>query len=246
MRCSVLPTVAPSPSARRMIGDDQKAPGLQRREHLAVHLGAVDRHVGHVVIGEEKRDEVEPADLGRDRIVVIPDHVHDVLHGRFLGADIELVLDDALDQRGRILRVHHAGRRDRARQQLRAVAAARLHIQHLHSRPRADKSQHFGRLAALVGLPVRVAAVGCRDNRLIIRCPGVLRGCRNRSPCRAHRNNGKHADRTCKTLNEQGHVGKIPLVAVQHSKTMAEDHGLNRGGDAIVKRTSASTMPVGI
>ena len=111
---------------------------------------------------------------------------------------------------GRILRVHHAGRRDRACQQLRAVAGTRLHIEHLHSRPRADKGQHLGRLTTLVGLPVRIAAVGRRDNGLIVRCPGGLRRRRHRSPCRARRNNGKHADRTRKKLNEQGH-GEKPL-----------------------------------
>ena len=55
--------------ARGMIRDDQEAAGLQRREHLAVHLGAIDRHVGRVVIGEEERDQVEPGDIGRNRIV---------------------------------------------------------------------------------------------------------------------------------------------------------------------------------
>src|SRR6516225_519741 len=45
--------------ARRMVGDDQHAAGLERRVELAIHLGAIDLHIGRVVVEEEERDEVE-------------------------------------------------------------------------------------------------------------------------------------------------------------------------------------------
>ena len=152
-----------------MVGDDEKAAGLQRREHLPVHDGAIDLHVGDVVIGEEEGDQVEARDIGRDRIVEIPDHMHDVLHRRLLGADIELVLDEAFDHGGGILRVDDAGRPDGARQQFGAVAGAGLHIQHLHPGLDAGEGEHLGRLAALVGLPVGIGAVGGGDDGLIVR-----------------------------------------------------------------------------
>ena len=91
-----------------MIGDDEKATGLERREHLLVHHGAIDLHIGDVVIGEEEGDHVEVRNIRRDRIVEIPDHMHDVFHRGFLGADVELVLYEAFDHGGRILRVDDA------------------------------------------------------------------------------------------------------------------------------------------
>ena len=64
---------------RGMVGDHEHAAGLERREELAVHLGAIDRHVGGVVVEEEKRDEVEIAHVGGQRIVERPRQAHDVL-----------------------------------------------------------------------------------------------------------------------------------------------------------------------
>ena len=133
-------------------------------------------------------------DLGRDRIVEIPDHVHDVLHVRLLGADVELVLDEPLDHGGRILRVDGAARADRARQQFGAVAGAGFHIEHLHPGPDAGEGQHLGGLAAHIGLPVGVAAVGRGDDGLII--PGVLRASRASAAMNIE-SDGEHADSAC-------------------------------------------------
>ena len=52
-----------------MIGDHQKASGFQRREQLAIHLGAIDVHVRRVVVEEEERDEVEIVHVRRHRVV---------------------------------------------------------------------------------------------------------------------------------------------------------------------------------
>jgi hypothetical protein len=52
MRCRLLPTEVPSPDFAGWVGDHEHAAGLERREELAVHLGAVDRHVGGVVVEE--------------------------------------------------------------------------------------------------------------------------------------------------------------------------------------------------
>ncbi len=116
-----------------MVGDDKKTARFQRGEHLPVHLGTIDRHIGHVVVGKEKRDQIEPADAGRYRIVEVSDDMDHIFHGGVLRADVEFVLHHPLDHRGRILRVDHAGGADAARQQFRAVAGVGLHIQHLHS-----------------------------------------------------------------------------------------------------------------
>jgi hypothetical protein len=50
-----------SPLARQggMIRDHQKAAGLERGEHVAVHLGAIDVHVCRIVVVEEECDQVE-------------------------------------------------------------------------------------------------------------------------------------------------------------------------------------------
>ena len=80
-----------------MIGDHQIPAGLERREQLAVHLGAIDLHVAHVMIGEKERDQIEIAHLRRQRVVVVADDMDDALHRGLLGAQIELVLDLPLD-----------------------------------------------------------------------------------------------------------------------------------------------------
>src|SRR5262249_571352 len=49
---------------RRMVGDHQHAAGLERRVELAIHLGAVDLHIGRVVVKEKERDEGEIARVG--------------------------------------------------------------------------------------------------------------------------------------------------------------------------------------
>ena len=115
-----------------------------------------------------------------------------IFHGGLLRADIEFVLHQALDYLGRILRVDHAGRADAARQELRAVAGVGLHIQHLHSRSDTGESQHFDGLAALIGLPVAIAAIRRSDNGFIIGSVGVLR--RGYAPSRKHRKRGKHGN----------------------------------------------------
>src|SRR5882672_10359870 len=58
---------------RGMVCYHEEAAGLQGCEHPGVHCGAIDLHVGDIVIGEEKRDQIEPADIRRYRVVEIPD-----------------------------------------------------------------------------------------------------------------------------------------------------------------------------
>src|SRR5262249_49961500 len=54
---------------RRMVGDHQHAAGLERRIELAIHLRAIDLHIGRVVIEEKEGDEVEIAHVSRQRVV---------------------------------------------------------------------------------------------------------------------------------------------------------------------------------
>src|SRR6266702_2502298 len=151
-----------------MIGDNKEAAGFQRRQHLLVHDRAIDLHIADVVIGEEG-NHIEAGNVGRDRIVEIPDDMHDVFHDRLLGADVELVLDEALDHGGRILRVDSPRGSDGARQQFGAVAGAGFHIEYLHAGLDAGEGQHFGGLAARVGLTVAIGPVLRGDDRLIVR-----------------------------------------------------------------------------
>ena len=218
----------------------RKPPGFSAANSLAVHRGAIDLHIGDVVIGEEECNQIQSADLGRDRIVEIPDDMHDILHRGLLRADIELVLDEPLDDTSGILCVDHAGRRHRARQQLGAVTGVRLHIQNLHALLDAGKGEHPGRLAPLIGLPVGIAAVGRGDDRLIVRGLGVLGNCGGRPQYREHRKRGKRANGLRATPDKYVHNENFPLVAAQHSKAMVRYHGLNRDGDAIVMGGRAS------
>lgn len=65
-----------------MIGDHQKAAGLEHREHVAVHLGAINAHVRRIVVKEEECDQVEIVHARRRRIIEGP-HVGDgVVHRR--------------------------------------------------------------------------------------------------------------------------------------------------------------------
>src|SRR4051812_35025908 len=109
---------------RGMVGDHEHPAGLERRVELAVHLGAVDRHVGGVVVEEQKRDEVEVAHIGGQWIVERPRQAHNVLAARRFQPRLEPTLRALADVRG-ILTVDDAARGYRARHQFRAVAAAR-------------------------------------------------------------------------------------------------------------------------
>ena len=77
--------------------------------------------------------------------------------------------------RGRVLRPHRAGRTDRACEQFGRVAGIGFHIEHLHAFRDAGEGQHLGGLAALIGLPVGIAAVRGGDDRLIVRGFAALR-----------------------------------------------------------------------
>ena len=54
---------------RRMIGDDKNAAGLERGEQFAIHLRAVDLHVGRVVVVEQEADQVEVRHARWNRII---------------------------------------------------------------------------------------------------------------------------------------------------------------------------------
>src|SRR6516165_6569617 len=54
---------------RRMIGDDKNAARLERGEQFAIHLRAVDLHVGRVVVVEQGGDQVEVRHARWNRIV---------------------------------------------------------------------------------------------------------------------------------------------------------------------------------
>src|SRR6516225_730202 len=54
---------------RRMIGDDKNAARLERGEQFAIHLRAVDLHVGRVVVVEQGGDQVEVRNARWNRIV---------------------------------------------------------------------------------------------------------------------------------------------------------------------------------
>ena len=71
----------------RMIGNHQKATGLERIKHGFVHLLAINLHEGRVVIGEEESDEIK---LGRalgQRVIKGARERAYIGHGRRLGAD---------------------------------------------------------------------------------------------------------------------------------------------------------------
>src|SRR5579862_9361663 len=72
----------PLPRQRRMVGQHQKASGLERGKHFAIHFGAIDTHVGRVVVVEEEGDQIEIADVRRDRIVEGPYVGDGVFHRR--------------------------------------------------------------------------------------------------------------------------------------------------------------------
>ena len=71
------------------------------------------------------------------------------------------------DVRG-ILTVDDAARGYRTRDQFRAVAAARAHIEYLYAGMRAGEGQELDRVAPLVGLYVRFGAVGRGDEGGVI------------------------------------------------------------------------------
>src|SRR6516164_7111459 len=54
---------------RRMIGDDEKAAGPECCKQFAIHLRAVDRHVGRVVVVEQEGNEIEVLRARRHWIV---------------------------------------------------------------------------------------------------------------------------------------------------------------------------------
>ena len=108
---------------------------------------------------EQERDQVEILHAGRNRIVERRGVGNNILHRRRRHARLEGGLG-AVGEVARILRKHDAVRRHRARHQFAAVAAAGAHIEHLHAGTRRSKSEKWRRVAALVGLPVGLAAVG--------------------------------------------------------------------------------------
>ena len=152
---------------RRMVRDHQNAARLEHREQLLVHRGAIDLHVGHVVVEKEKGDEIEIAHFRRRRIVERPEQRRHALHRRRLHARIEIRFR-LLEQVRHVLRIDRAVGRHRTCHQLGRVAAAGAHIEHLHPRPRARERKELRRIASLVDVAVGVPAVGRRDDRGIV------------------------------------------------------------------------------
>ena len=188
-----------------MIGDHQNAARLERGEQLAVHLGAIDRHVGRVVVVEEEGDEVQIARIGRQRVVERPRQHDDVLHRRGLHARLDPLLRPAAEV-GRVLPIDLAARARCARHQLGAVAAACAHIEHLHARAHAGEGKELHRIAALVGLAVGVAAVGRSHDGGVVG-HGLRPRRRSEQPGK-ERDGGENADRggSVRALVRRRHV----------------------------------------
>src|SRR5262249_21940306 len=88
------------PRTRGVIGDHQRGAWLERGKKLPVHRGAIDRHVGGIVIKEEERDEIEIADVGRQRIIERSRQRDRVLHRRRLHARLKPFLGAGEEARG--------------------------------------------------------------------------------------------------------------------------------------------------
>ena len=159
------------------IANDQFASRLQRIVQSLVHLGAIDTKVSNVVIGIEKRHEIEIMHTRWRRILERPHRGDDIGGRRGLEPRIEPVLD-ARKGGFRILRINFAARRDGARQKFRFPAVYREDVEDFHAGLRADECQPLRWRAVGVELAIRVAPIGSGDNRIVVR--GGLRGRRRR------------------------------------------------------------------
>jgi hypothetical protein len=169
-----------------MVGDDQNAAGLERVEHRLVHLRAIDRHEGRVVIAEKESDRVEIGQVRVGEIIVGPHDVNDVRHrgrgqprGEFLRRLVRL-------------RVDLAAGRDRAGEQFRAIARAGRHIEDAHSRLRSDEREQCDRISLGVVLAVGFGTVLRGDDRAVIRGKGGRLHSRRQGDQQRH-----HAEKSC-------------------------------------------------
>src|SRR5262249_32875648 len=165
-------------SLSRMVGDHQKAAGLERGKQLPIHLGAIHVQVGRIVIEEQIRDHVEVMNVTRQWIIVRSHESDAVFHCGGGGSRREGI-PCTLKIIGWILTVDYAGRSNDARRELGAVAGAGSHIEHLHARLQPSELKERHRISALVGRTVRIAAVRRRHEgrivgRALCRCvPGA-------------------------------------------------------------------------
>src|SRR5262249_1513614 len=90
-----------------------------------------------------------------------------VLHRRRLQPRLEALLGAGAEL-GAVLSINDAARAHGACHEFRAVAAARAHIEDLHAHAYPGEGQELDRIAALIGLAVRVAAIGRRDQGVVI------------------------------------------------------------------------------
>ena len=154
--------------------------------------------------------------------------MHDVLHDRLLGADVELVLDEAFEHLGGILGVNDAGGPDAARQQLGAVAGAGFHIEHFHAGHDTGKRQHLNGMAALIDFAVGIAAVWRCDNGLEVRRLGVVRRHRDHAQPGKDRKQGDRADDVGAKMGRTQHENPHSLVARNVAERAAKDYGFDR------------------
>src|SRR5437868_15548029 len=128
-----------------------------------MHLGAIDPKVSNVVVGIEKRHEIEIM-YPRWRWVLEWPHRRDNIGGCWgLEPRFEPILD-ARKGRFRILRINLAAGRYRTRQKFRFPSIDRLDVEDFHTRRRADERQPLRRRAVGIELAIRVASVGSSDN----------------------------------------------------------------------------------
>ncbi|MGA7862393.1 MAG: hypothetical protein WCA23_00080, partial [Stellaceae bacterium] len=116
----------------RVITKDQFAARLQRIVESLVHLDAIDTKVSDVVIGIEKRHEIEIMHAWWSRILEWPHHRDDVGGCRGVEPRIEPILDARKDG-FRILRINLAARRDGARQKFGFPPIYREDVEDLHA-----------------------------------------------------------------------------------------------------------------
>jgi hypothetical protein len=144
----------------RVIAHDQFAARLQRIIKSLIHLSAIDTKVSNVVIGIEKRHEIEIVHTRWRRILEWPHHRDDI-GGRWgLEPRIEPILDARKDG-FRILRINFAVRRYGARQKLRFPSPVyREDVEDFDAGLRANERQPLRRRAVGVELAIRGASVG--------------------------------------------------------------------------------------
>ena len=108
---------------RAVIDDGVDAAGLERREHIGIHLRAVGLEPDGVVIEKGERDEIEILDLGGTVTVELGVDASDVFHHRLLQPLTPFLFGEAENELG-IFAVDLARVANHARQKLGGVAGA--------------------------------------------------------------------------------------------------------------------------